>query len=369
MEQTGRSADTDATGPRASLGGGEPVAIWRIALWVIGLLLLASAVWAISKNLSLLYESWQHLRGAPIWAIAILLVMPVANLAVVSLGFSILTERYAKVGRFEMLALITSAWLLNMLPFRPGLIGRVAYHRVVNGLTIAQCVKVQLQTLVCAGVALALLLGVVVTGVGLGLGNMWGFALLALPTLGSALAAGALRMIGALRDHSGARWGVLADAWRWPAVVCLRSVDMGLWVARYALLFGVLGTSLGGITGERGGGVTSWSTSAAVACASEAAMLAPVQVGLREWVVGVAFARISAWSIAGHGESIGDAPVIDLTRLAPGLLADVVNRGLEIVVAIPMGVLATLWVQRRLRSRMSRSKTANPPNRGDETAV
>ncbi len=73
--------------------------------------------------------------------LGLLLGSVLANLLLTGLLFTVLISRYGNVGRVEMQALIATATLLNFLPLRPGLFGRIAYHRTFNAIPAAASVK------------------------------------------------------------------------------------------------------------------------------------------------------------------------------------------------------------------------------------
>lgn len=290
----------------------------------IGILLLGAAVLVIVRNGDAVIESLNAARNAPAWMIALAVIAPLANIVAVSLSFSVLTGRYGRVGIREMGALITSAWMLNMLPLRPGLVGRVGYHKAVNGIAVRDSVKVLVQAIACNGAAMVIALGCALLSARMGLGA-WGLAaFMVMPGVALGVIGGVMRVSGA-----GADWrGLASEPWRWPLATALRYVDIIVWVGRYALAFAILGAPLT-LTGAT-----------VTALASEAAMLSPVQLGLREWVVGVTSA-----AFAGDPGVGGEAAVV-----ARGLLADVLNRGIEIAVALPVGLLTAGWIMRRLHA-------------------
>jgi hypothetical protein len=71
-------------------------------------------------------------------------------------------------------------------------------------------------------------------------------------------------------------------------------------------------------------------------------MLSPVPLGLREWTVGFVHALLSPDRLDDYG--------ISVDTLAPGVAADLANRAVELMVSVPLGVLATIWLMRRIRA-------------------
>jgi hypothetical protein len=292
------------------------------ALFVLGLVLVGAAVWAVVAQREALRAGVEAARSAPAGLVVLALVLPVVNLVLISAVFWVLTGRYGTVSRREMGALIASAWLLNTLPIRAGFLGRVAYHKAVNGIALRDSVRVVIESLVCGLVAVAGLIGAVVLARAAGAPG-W-----VAPLAG---AAATLPMFAAgvvLARRSGG-----GQAWRWPVAAGLRMLDVLVWVIRYAVTFRIVGHAI------------DWPGAVTVAATSQVAMLAPVQFGLREWVVGLTSAALAERAVAGE----------PLARLAPGLMADLFNRASELVVGVPIGVVATLWVASRWKQRRAMS--------------
>src|SRR5690606_18485027 len=111
-------------------------------------------------------------RSPGLLAAAILL--PVLNWVVVSVSFWVMMGRYGRIGLREMAALIGVAWLLNYLPLRPGLIGRLGYHKAVHGVAIRDSAFVTILGMVATALAVAWLLAMTLV-----LGGSGGWAWLA----------------------------------------------------------------------------------------------------------------------------------------------------------------------------------------------
>jgi hypothetical protein len=111
--------------------------------------------------------------------------------------------------------------------------------------------------------------------------------------------------------------------------VLLRVADLAAWWARYWLLLGLAGIHMTPLE------VT------AVTIASQVASLTPVQFGLREWAVG----GVTSLLRTGQGGI-----------LAAGLSVDLLNRGLEVIVSIPIGLLCSAAVARRVSAHRARSR-------------
>ena len=104
------------------------------------------------------------------------------------------------------------------------------------------------------------------------------------------------------------------------AAMFLRYLDIVVWIARYALLFALLDAPL------------TLADAVLVTAASQVAQLIPFVgngLGAREWGVGLV------------GAAKGATTAVALT-------ADLLNRASEVVLAVPLGLLATALVTRRL---------------------
>jgi hypothetical protein len=163
------------------------------------------------------------------------------------------------------------------------------------------------------------------------------------------IVAAACALLWRARGPAGARqW------WRYPAAAAFRYLDLCVWTARYAMIFALIGRPL------------TPTSAAAVAFSSQVVMISPVQLGLREWVVGTAAGVLEA------GQSTGRLTLPDsVADLTPGMLADLVNRTAEFAVAIPLGALAAAMLYRRFRRIRTRAhdQNANEANRPGPVAL
>jgi hypothetical protein len=236
-----------------------------------------------------------------------------------------------------MLALIAAATVFNYLPLRPGMLGRIAYHRYIHGIPVRHSIKVLFAGLICAGTAMVLLVSAAWLSHAIGLSDTGAVMLM--------LAPGALATTGAIivrRLDAGHHW-------RWPAAMAFRYLDVCVWAARYALIFTMIGRPL------------TPTSAAAVAFSSQVVMISPVQLGLREWVVATAAGVLEAGEVSGRL-----ALPSSVANLTPGLLADLVNRSAEFLVAIPAGLVAAAVLYRRFRLVRRRivdqnTNSVNPP--------
>lgn len=313
-----------------------------LGAFVVGIVLLGVAVWVVVRDGHTLGSGLQAIRTAPAGVVGALLGLYLVNYATASATFWVLSNRYARVPYGEMFGLIAGATLLNYLPLRPGMVGRVAYHKLIHGIAVRDSIKVLVGALGCTVAAIGCLVCAAWLGHRLGLSDGASIGVMSAP-LGVAIAAtSALRRVGG------------AHAWRWGAALGFRYVDMGVWTLRYAMIFALIGRPL------------TPTSAAAVAFSSQIVMVSPVQLGLREWAVG------AAASVVASG---GPAPGVTLPRsvesLAPGLLADLINRAGEFTVAIPLGLIAVAAMYGRFRRvrRAVADQNANSVNKQGPAAL
>jgi hypothetical protein len=280
--------------------------------YILGVALLGAAVWMVARQEGTLREAWDAARHAPAHLLAMLLVLPALNWIVVSLSIWLITGHFGPVGRREMLALVGSAWLLNYLPMKPGMVGRAAYHNRVNGIALSDIARAMVICVGSSGVAMVMM---IVASVPLamewggGVGVWIGLSIVALPAPAC--------IVMSLRSRSGS---MLSRFWMG---MSLRYADMLIWAARYWVVFAVVGAPIGP------------DRAVVFAAISNLALLVPVLsngMGLREWSIGLA-----------SGDPIG-------------LAADLVNRAAELAVSVPIGLIGSADVARRLRRHAKRAR-------------
>jgi hypothetical protein len=300
---------------------------------VIGFALLVAAVVVAINQRDTLWAAIDSARAAPAHHLALVLALPILNWLLIGGLFFVLTGQYGRVGLGEMTIVVGSAWLLNLLPMRPGLMSRVAYQKLVNHVSVRDSVKITVFSVATQAFASGLVIGALALVFALrrwaGLSDADARALLI------ALGAGLLVLLGGLSftlRQRGAHVGGPApiDAWRLTAGTALRLADACVWTARYTLAFSVIGHEI------------TLVQAAGVGVVSQIVGLTPVQLGLREWAVGVCGRFLPATA----GLSTTGA------RTAIGLAADLLNRAAEIAVSLPVGLVCTWWVWRRLRRAM-----------------
>jgi hypothetical protein len=320
MSHRGEDASQVRAGPALALPA------WvKLAGAVLGIVLLVAAVVAVISQREMLDGAWRALRN-PSWPLVGLLVGAiVSNIVLSGLMFSALVSRYGRVGLLEMQAVIAVATLLNFLPIRPGMFGRVAYHRVVNGIRTVDAAKTVLQgAAISAGVALVLAAIALVCAkydwplwpaVGAGaivLGMMIVATRFATRDAGPAIASKGLcereglagRNQAGMNASSRTKW----KTWRaWIAAVLCRYLDVVAWALRYWAAFALIGRPIG------------WEASVAMACVAIIATMMPLGangLGLREWAIGLV------------------APFVSESTLESAIGADLLNRAVEIVVVL-----------------------------------
>lgn len=281
--------------------------------FILGLVLLGAAAWVAIAHESTLRAALHEARHAPAWLIALALGLPVANWLITSAVFVILNAPYARVPARETAALVAIAGALNYLPMRPGMLGRVAYHKKYHGIGVGVSAKI-------------IVLSVILNAIALGVLVLTALALQGMPVaVWAVVCAGTLLALfaGALAARASSR-PIQA---RLLAVLALKYADSLVWGARYAAVFALAGNPI------------SLPEAVAFACVSQAASTVPLAgngLGLREWGVGLLASLLPSARAAGEG---WDAAAV-------GLSADLVHRGLEVVVALALAAVAGALLMR-----------------------
>ncbi len=297
----------------------------RIIGAVLGALLFAAAIGAIAMNRDPLMQAWRMGTGDR-WPLLLLAAaLPLGNWIVTSGAlWALLRPRpgeSGRVGYVEMMQLVGVAGLVNFLPLRPGMFGRVAYHKVVNGISVGRAIRATIAKLLLSAVSIVVIVGVGLLAAEWGVATVWGIGLMVLTPVG-ALAAAAV-VVGRSQNAMRASNIVLGLAFS--------LADMAIWMARYAATFALVGAPL------------NPPQAAAVTGVSQAAMVVPLTgngLGLREWAVGLTGSLLP--------ESLtGAAPVAQPAALS----ADVLNRGLEVAIAVALGTACSALIAARLRRR------------------
>lgn len=290
---------------------------------ILALGLLAAAIGAVWAQRDVVSRATDHLREAPPWLLAAVFLLPLVSWLTTSITFWLLSKRYAPVPASDMTALIGAAWLLNHLPLRPGMVGRVAYHKAYHGMAVADAVRVMVSAMILTAASLGAL---VIVAAALPLVDAPGAQYLALatPTL--------LCLLAAIASHAVApRFS--REIW----ALFFRALDMLSWTARYVIVFRLLGEPV------------SLERVVAVTAVGQVAMLVPITgsgVGIREWAVGLTLTALAA---AGSREEAA----------AIGLTADLINRAAETLLAVPVGLACTAWLARARRRRPPQNDPAD----------
>lgn len=288
--------------------------------FAIGLLLLVAALVMVWRQRDVVGAAIGSIDRAALGHVAVLFAAVVTNVVLSAAFLGLLISRYGKVGRVEMLALTAATTLANFVPLRPGLLGRLAYHKTVNDIPISLSSRTVLQALLYTGVIAAYLALVVALSMTLDIW-LWFGVLAPVPVL----------LVGAF-TASEAIW------WRAGFV---RYVEVLVWAIRYHAAFAAIGSPI------------DPTVALGFACVSVIATLVPFLsngLGLREWAIGLL------------------APLLTAYRLELGVTAELVNRGVEIITITILGLAGLAWLARhRALTRPDRSPDP-PPDRPPDRA-
>ncbi len=273
--------------------------------WVglaVGAILLAAAVATVWGRRDIIATNLAAIRHPAARDVALLVGTVIANVVLTGLMFSVLMSRHGRVGLVEMQALIAAAALANYLPLRPGLFGRVAYHKTFNDIPIAATVTV---TLVALGLSAAIVafLAIALFTAGHTAIPLWIVAGAPVPVLAAAMALPASRTV--------------------VAAALIRYIEVLLLAVRYRAAFALIGAPI------------DPGMALAFSCVSVVITMIPFSgngLGLREWGVGLA------------------SPLWTPYVLELGMTADLVNRAAEAVVVVVLGLGAFAWLAWHRRS-------------------
>jgi hypothetical protein len=282
----------------------------RFVMLALGLTLLATAV-AVATRHHDLSSALAAARAASPWLLAVALALPVLNWLAVALSLWVLTVPHGRVGCGEMAALVGNAWLLNYVPLRPGMVGRFAYHKVVNRIPLGTTTAVLLAGVASSAAMNALMFMIAIV--------VWDRAS---PVVVSGVVASPAAVLGVWALMMARRGG----RWRFIANLALRYVDALAWACRWLVVFALVGRPI------------DLPMAAAAAAIAQIAMSIPLTgngLGLREWAVGLA----SAW--------LPPAFVGAAMDIESGTGAALVDRAAEVLAAIVVGLLSALALARR----------------------
>jgi uncharacterized membrane protein YbhN (UPF0104 family) len=203
-----------------------------------------------------------------------------------------------------MFVLVGSAWLFNYMPMRPGLLGRIGYHKAINQIRLRDSLESSIWSGILAGVANGSL---IVTALLMNqIHGVWSISLLGVPVVGFFL-------LSLMMPGKRSRLIVRALGYR--------QIDVIVWLGRYWLAFHVLGLEM------------NIEEVAIISAVSQLISLMPLTgsgMGFREWGVGLMA------SMGGH--SMGTATA-----------ADLINRIAETIIVLPVGLVFTALIARRWR--------------------
>ncbi len=278
-----------------------PASVRWIGL-VVGAVLMAAAVATVVSRRDIIAMNLAAIRQPGAWDVILLLGTVIANVVLTGLMFSVLMSRYGRVGVVEMQALIAAAALANYLPLRPGLFGRVAYHKTFNKIPIRATMTVTLTALGLS-VAIGVYMAMALFTAGHASIPLWVVVGAPLPVLAAAIALRASRIVG--------------------TAALIRYIEVLLLAVRYQAAFALIGAPI------------DPAMALAFACVSLVVTMIPLSgngLGLREWAVGLA------------------SPLVTSYVLEVGMTADLVNRAAEAVVVVVLGLGAFAWLAWRRRS-------------------
>jgi uncharacterized membrane protein YbhN (UPF0104 family) len=289
--------------------------------FALGLLLLLAAAVVLISSPGMIDRLWTNLRNAPSWTVVVLVIAPVVSWILVALCLRVLLLRHGRVDRVEMLMLVGSAWLLNHLPMRPGLIGRVGYHKAINNIRVRDAVEATIWSL-----AFGALANVIVIAITLLAPSELSILNLSLALLAPIVLMLFVAVIARARSRA---WMLLLIG------LAYRYADLLIWLVRYAVVFVALGIDATPVQ------------IAMVTAVSQFTQLIPITgggLGFREWGVGLTAQQ------SGHA-------------MKAAIGADLINRAIETLWVLPIGLLSIWWVARRVRTHdaeLSRTRDAMP---------
>ena len=320
---------------QATDGTASPLASWRgsralrIAGSLVGLALFASAVWVVAGNWHDIAVAVRSATHASWWTLPALILLPWTSCTLAAAMYHQLLNRddpsLPRVRYTEGLAVIACTWLMNYLPARPGMFGRLAYHKIVNGMPLRHSVSMSIVAISCAGVGVLLLIMVALIAHALQGATIVVAIMLPLPAVLLGIAGVQLRRRELVR--------------RYLFACCVRYIDVLTWLGRYVCAFTALGRPL------------ALSEAVALTAVSQAAMLVPLVsngLGLREWAVGLLGPILPAWMRSGSSLT---------SELS--LAGDLLHRAADIIAAIPAGLIGSYVVNRNIRKSSRTENTGN----------
>jgi uncharacterized membrane protein YbhN (UPF0104 family) len=284
----------------------------RIIGWIVSVVLLSAAVFTIWNRWEDLSKAIDSVERPNAGVLLSLVIITILSQGFVCESFRLLLNRVgiAKKGSIpiekgEMFWLVMVSGMLNWLPMRAGLIGRTVYHSKVNGIPAHKSLQVLFESV-------TIIVGV--SGVAL------------LMTLVSNLFKVQILYLGCLPIMLSCVFVAQKSTRRWSLAIIYRYFDLLLFATRYWLIFDLMSYE---ITPE---------TAILLAGAGSIASLLPLPtggLGGREWVIGLVAAWVTVFPSA----------------IALGLIADLINRVVELTVVIPFGFIGQHLLRKKLSMR------------------
>ncbi|MDH3584400.1 MAG: hypothetical protein OER86_09315 [Phycisphaerae bacterium] len=310
---------------------------FRLLMYVLAMGLLVGAVY-----MAITGTDWSKAAEARPADAAAVLGLVAASLALNAVMFCLITRPFEHaqkpIGLVSWLALIAGSSLLNYLPLRPGLFGRVAYLKQQHAIGYRASVVTLVATAVGTTGAYAVLAGITVwwqrmdaTWWALCAGGIVAGTLISVPLLSPAV-----RRLGRAWGRARLRAAVLA----W---YVLRLADTLCFTGRFYIVARVMGHPL------------PLETALVLGVVSNFVVLAtplPAGLGLRAWVGG--------WLL-----SLGVIQSADGLSLTDGMGILLADRAAEVLVFVSAGLVALVYLHRRTGGRGTNS---NAPGHREQTA-
>ena len=292
--------------------------------FIAGGVLLGAAVVVLMAERETARAAWHALRSPAPLPVVLLIGSLIGNLLLTSAVFSVLVRPFARVHPGEMLALLASSGLLNLAPLRPGLIGRLAWHRTMNAMPLRDGVRTVIEASVLSVIVAACWAGAAWLLAGWSARYAWLVLIVSLPAL-----LGAAAVTVALCAPGRERLCVAG---------ALRSVEVLLIAVRYHAVFALIGHPI------------PVDAAVGLACVATIAAMVPVAgsgLGVREWAIGLS------------------APLLVPMPDTAGLAADLVHRAAELFFIVITGSAATVWLSRRLVQFQRSTRGAQAPREAE----
>lgn len=272
----------------------------RLLAMILGAILFIGAVVLIINQQDRIEPALQAIGNPGLKNTVILIASMLAGLFLTGLQFQLLMARH-HIPMLEMQGLIVSSALLNFLPMKAGLLGRIAYHQVSHGIHPLETTKAMILARI-AGLAIIGMTACALFLRDLADGPLWAWALLPAFLSGWLLMPQMTRVVG--------------------MVLVLKYLDLILMAVRYHYAFQMMDQSIG---------FDICIALASIGMLAGAIPFLSGGLGLREWLVG--------W--------LTTILVMLPASLELGIMADLINRASELVVVLPLGVIAILWLRPR----------------------